>query len=82
MTMRNWIKPLARAFLAITLIVVAALASRAAYVHMDPSPVADTSEDSDILREVVDCGPHRRQAEYWTLDVKDNTIRTASCLES
>lgn len=80
--MRNWIKPLAHAFVAIMLFVVAALVSRALYVSMAPAPASATSEDADILHEVADCGAQRKESEYGQRALEDTTIRMARCLDS
>lgn len=82
--MRNWTKLFAQMLFAITLIVLAAIASRAVYVRMTPPPSNEVREDGDFNREVADCSIQRRPGEYQAprSQSEDSAIRMASCLDS
>ncbi|GJG96681.1 hypothetical protein [Cupriavidus pauculus] len=81
---RNWTKLFAQMLFAITLIVLAAIASRAVYIRLAPPPSTEVRDDGDFNRDVADCGAQRRPADYQTRksQLEDNAIRMASCLDS
>lgn len=77
-----WTKFFAQTLLAVTLIVLAAIALRAIYVRVGPPPSTEVRQNGEINREVANCEAHRRPSVHPARQSEDEAIWKASCLES
>ncbi|PLQ00321.1 hypothetical protein CYJ10_11800 [Cupriavidus pauculus] len=82
MTVQNWTRVLAQALLAIMLVVLAAVASRVIYIRMTPHASSEVREETEIHREIADCGAQRKPTELQERQSEDSAIWMASCLDS